>query len=73
MKSASSSAQNWQSSNLYLEICCFERVKVKHQCVLRLTLLASALLPFGLLNWTFSLLFECVEGGIFQIANIAPD
>ena len=45
MEDAKSSAQNWLNRVLYWEVCCLERGKVKHQRVLRLTLLASALLP----------------------------
>ena len=41
---ASSSGFNWPSSNLYREVGCLECGKVKHERVLRLTLLASALL-----------------------------
>ena len=51
----------------YRDVRQLERGKVKHQRVLRLTLLAAALLPISFL--LFCLLPERIAGGIFQTAN----
>ena len=65
------SALSWLSSNLQWEVCCLERGKVKHQRVLWLTLLTSALLSINfVLKLDVCLQFEHVAGRIFQIANI---
>ena len=53
---------------------CLKRWKVKHQRVLRLTLLASALLPINcVLKLDFFKPFEPVVGLICQIANICSE
>ena len=62
--------------NLYWEVCCVERGKVKHQRVLWLTLLTSAMSiitnQFCFEAIMFCLLFECVASGIVQTANTVP-
>ena len=46
---------------------------VKHQRILRVTMLASALLAINVvLKLMFCLSIDRVAGGIFQIANIVP-
>ena len=59
--------------NSQRKICCLESGKVKHQRILRLTLLAATLLPINfVLKLDVLLPFERIAGEIFQNANIVP-